>query len=103
MPRTLPASATERRPYDAATITVMLEAGYQFSFQVEDWDIDNDTPLTDAEAFAMADGLIRRDRVELFGTFAGPTGVIVNGWTTVDPDRVIAIAVSPTGGRGMGR
>jgi hypothetical protein len=83
---------SDLREYDSAVVTLVLEHGYTFKFEVQDWDID-DAPLTAEEAYTMAEGLVK-DRVPLYGTLDG-----VDCLTVIPPERVIAHYVTGTGRR----
>jgi hypothetical protein len=89
------------RPYDSARITVALDGG--FTFDVQDWEGD-DERLSDGEAFAMADDLVRSG-VELYGALSRPANPVKgltatnarNGCTRLDPARIVAVLIEPTG------
>jgi hypothetical protein len=81
----------ERRAYDTARIVALLEGGHAFEFEVQDWDVD-EKPLGSEEAQTMADSLVKQDGVVLFGMLNGH-----HGHTRIDPARVVAVLVQPTG------
>lgn len=80
----------QRKWEQGATVSVALEGDHRFTFDVGDWDTD-EKPLTDEQAWGLANELLRKDRVILEGKLDGQ-------WTAtiIDPDRIVAIGVRPT-------
>jgi hypothetical protein len=94
----------EPRPFDSATIRVAIDGGHWFTFDVQDWDTDEGQPLDGESAIAMARGLICDDQVPLYGILMSCEPVHgaaqtngVEGWAIIDPARVVAITIKPTG------
>lgn len=84
------------RPFDSATITVLLEHGIRFSFEVQDWDLEEDKALTHDEAHGMAGGLVK-DGVLLHGKLAGPDLPLHDASIEIDPTRIVTFYITPTG------